>query len=1477
MLMRFTAFLVASLAAVVALMAAVNPAIAAAEPMPNGIPGTWQLRVNEEFTSDGLNTALWTPGLNSNASISGPMSEECLASKNVSQPGNGYLYLQLRKEKATCGGKNVEDTGGLIESNPDDGVAGHSGFSYTYGVVEWEAYVPGVAPEGRGCPTGGCLPDWPALWSLSSTNANEIDTMEGLETLGQACYHLHPPPGSAGPGACLSGSYAGAWHKFASEWEPGVVKYFYDGAQIGELGSGELNGTPQYLIADMVYPGCCNQPVVVPDEMVVTYVRVWQHPPPEVYSQTPRNITRETAELASQIRPGPYEASYFFEYGTTTGYGSRAPVSSEEHLPPSESWSNVYVPVGGLKSCTTYDFRVVAKNAFGGAYGPNEELTTQCKPPNSYTEPPTSVTRTTALLEGQVYPNGVSTEYYFSYNEVGGSPKSTVKEYIASNEEWHWVDKAVSGLKSCTPYEVTVFAKNADGEKRAENTELFETECWPPKATTLAAKEVKRKSAALEGEVYPNGLKTEYWFEYGKKGGFGSKTTVTEAGSNDAWHAEHATYSSLEPCHEYQYRVVAENEDSHNGPPKGDVYGETKYFETKCKPKIQNAKVSHLEPGSVVLEAEVNPEEAEMMYHFEYDTREYKQGEAAHGTSVPLPEPSAGSGTSFVKESIAVVKLIPGQTYYFNVATHNESGPTTKEGSFHTPVDWELNSKVVTSPTTATGEGTVVIGHALGATECTVKEEGTVGSSGMGEVSKVTGSKGESVLACHATPGSSWCSSKTMLVEPVNLPWKTELVDEPVKNEAGEVVRYEVRERFFGASEKEPGWKVKCEGESSAETCVGEHSGNVENVTAGVPVEFDPRSVLLSCSGIIGGKYAVEGAVVFKSSTEGSTLSVYGAAKGPLPPAVVTGGAGEVSSSGAVLHGTVAAKGVATTYQFEYGTSKAYGSKIPASPESAGEGRTRVEVTQAVTGLESGVLYHYRLVASNSAGMSYGEDKMVTPGYPTKWLVNGKESIDASVKNEGTVIIGHVLGATECQVVETGQVGTLEGKVYNMGEVSKVTGSKGESVLACHATPGSSWCSSKTMLVEPVNLPWKTELVDEPVKNEAGEVVRYEVRERFFGASEKEPGWKVKCEGESSAETCVGEHSGNVENVTAGVPVEFDPRSVLLSCSGIIGGKYAVEGAVVFKSSTEGSTLSVYGAAKGPLPPAVVTGGAGEVSSSGAVLHGTVAAKGVATTYQFEYGTSKAYGSKIPASPESAGEGRTRVEVTQAVTGLESGVLYHYRLVASNSAGMSYGEDKMVTPGYPTKWLVNGKESIDASVKNEGTVIIGHVLGATECQVVETGQVGTLEGKVYNMGEVSKVTGSKGESVLACHATPGSSWCSSKTMLVEPVNLPWKTELVDEPVKNEAGEVVRYEVRERFFGASEKEPGWKVKCEGESSAETCVGEHSGNVENVTAGVPVEFDPRSVLLSCSGIIGGKYAVEGAVVFKSSNRRVHAQCL
>ena len=870
------------------------------------------------------------------------------------------------------------------------------------------------------------------------------------------------------------------------------------------------------------------------------------------------------------------------------------------------------------------------------------------------------------------------------------------------------------------------------------------------------------------------------------------------------------------------------------------------------------------------LNGVVAPKGAETTYHFEYGTS------TTYGKRVPLTEEvKVGAGRLPVAVSQTLTGLETSTLYHYRITATNSGGTSYGEDKTFTtgyPSEWLYNGKEAEYRKTK-AEGTLLVedkGLAVTA-ECGVAEEGEVEEGKYGDISKVTGAKGESVVSCHVVK-AGWCEGSTAEVEATGLPWNTELVDEPIKNEKGEVVRDEVRERFYKSAG--PGWVLKCKSELgtkgiATDTCVGETSGNVENVSAGVPVEFDAKSPHLVCSGS-GGKEkvgVVEGALVFASTTEGATLSVYGAKTGPLAPVAVTSVDTKVTSTGATLNGVVAPKGAETTYHFEYGTSTTYGKRVPLTEEvKVGAGRLPVAVSQTLTGLETSTLYHYRITATNSGGTSYGEDKTFTTGYPSEWLYNGKEAEYRKTKAEGTLLVEDkgLAVTAECGVAEEGEV--EEGKY---GDISKVTGAKGESVVSCHVVK-AGWCEGSTAEVEATGLPWNTELVDEPIKNEKGEVVRDEVRERFYKSAG--PGWVLKCKSELgtkgiATDTCVGETSGNVENVSAGVPVEFDAKSPHLVCSGS-GGKEkvgVVEGALVFASTTEGATLSVYGAKSGPLAPVAVTSVDTKVTSTGATLNGVVAPKGAETTYHFEYGTSTTYGKRVPLTEEvKVGAGRLPVAVSQTLTGLETSTLYHYRITATNSGGTSYGEDKTFTTGYPSEWLYNGKEAEYRKTKAEGTVVLedGGMDVAVECPVSETGEV--TEGR-YDT--ISKVTNTKGESKFTCHVIK-QGFCGEASVEAQATSLPWKTELIDEPIKNEKGEVVRYEPRERFYGSSM--PGWQLSCKvfGSVASDTCTGEPSGNVENVTAGVPVEFDSKSPSLACTGSAIGTGTVEGVLLFTST---------
>ena len=111
---------------------------------------------------------------------------------------------------------------------------------------------------------------------------------------------------------------------------------------------------------------------------------------------------------------------------------------------------------------------------------------------------------------------------------------------------------------------------------------------------------------------------------------------------------------------------------------------------------------------------------------------------------------------------------------------------------------------------------------------------------------------------------------------------------------------------------------------------------------------------------------------------------------------LTTGLAGPVSEATATVAGTLDPGGIATTYEFQYGTSAEYGSSTP--PQSAGSGAGVERERGGLTGLQLGTTYHYRLVATNSAGTAYGEDQTFRT-YPA---TQGSSPLALSVGQGGT-------------------------------------------------------------------------------------------------------------------------------------------------------------------------------------------------------------------------------------------------------------------------------------------------------------------------------------------------------------------------------------------------------------------------------------------------------------------------------------------
>jgi hypothetical protein len=92
----------------------------------------------------------------------------------------------------------------------------------------------------------------------------------------------------------------------------------------------------------------------------------------------------------------------------------------------------------------------------------------------------------------------------------------------------------------------------------------------------------------------------------------------------------------------------------------------------------------------------------------------------------------------------------------------------------------------------------------------------------------------------------------------------------------------------------------------------------------------------------------------------------------PAPPTVSTQAPDSVTTSSAVVNGTINPNGADTTYHVDYGTSPSYGLSTPESSAISGSTATTVKVT--LSKLTQNTTYHYQLVATNAAGTTRGGD-----------------------------------------------------------------------------------------------------------------------------------------------------------------------------------------------------------------------------------------------------------------------------------------------------------------------------------------------------------------------------------------------------------------------------------------------------------------------------------------------------------------------
>jgi DNA-binding beta-propeller fold protein YncE len=307
---------------------------------------------------------------------------------------------------------------------------------------------------------------------------------------------------------------------------------------------------------------------------------------PDVTTGTPATTaTASSLTLTGTVNPLDTEdASYYFQYGETTTYGSYAPappgtpVSGSEPIPASTTITGLTIPPN-----TTYNYRLDATNKSGLIdYGQDQAVTYAVTP--AVDDQPAEVTdvgRAGAVFQGTVNPENSDTFYHFAYIPAGEYQPGASNPYAGGgatadvNAGAGLGDETVGpvpagDLLPGTTYHYALVAGNTAGSSIGEYHTFTTTPGTPPVATTGGASAISQNEATLSGTVGTNGLQTSYGFEIGTEAGnYGPATGLGSLGGA-VTETVSLTLSKLQPGRTYHYRVTASNADgTSQGEPPG--------------------------------------------------------------------------------------------------------------------------------------------------------------------------------------------------------------------------------------------------------------------------------------------------------------------------------------------------------------------------------------------------------------------------------------------------------------------------------------------------------------------------------------------------------------------------------------------------------------------------------------------------------------------------------------------------------------------------------------------------------------------------------------------------------------------------------------------------------------------------------------------------------------------------------------------
>jgi plastocyanin len=436
------------------------------------------------------------------------------------------------------------------------------------------------------------------------------------------------------------------------------------------------------------------------------------------------------------------------------------------------------------------------------------------------------------------------------------------------------------------------------------------------------------------------------------------------------------------------------------------------------------------------------------------------------------------------------------------------------------------------------------------------------------------------------------------------------------------------------------------------------------NTVGSFPYYCTPHGALFGMVGMVTVANSMPSPTPTPTATPAST---------PTPtPAVSTSPATNVASFSATLNGSVNPRGASTTVNFQYGLTTSYGSTTATQTKT---GNTVQAVSANISGLSASHVYHFRIVAHNGGGTSFGADRTFTTltatGPPVvstsaaTLIASFSATLNGSLDPHGlstTVSFQYgtttSYGSTTSMQTQTGNTyrniaanisGLMANTTYHFRIVatnSAGTRMGGDRTFTTLSTTGApvaltnpatliaSFSATLNGLVEPHGLTTS-------VHFQYGPTTSY-----GFTTSPLS----------RSGNTYLNTASG-ISSLTTSTTYHF--RIVASNSSGTNMG-----------SDSSFTTLAATGA------PVVTTGSATNVTSSSATLNGSLDPHGLTTTVSFQWGTTTSYGHTTAMQNQT---GNTYRNIAASISSLTTHTTYHFRITATNSAGTRMGSDRTFT------------------------------------------------------------------------------------------------------------------------------------------------------------------------------------------------------